>query len=88
MQRLVQRLTVWDWGAIAVLIAIASVAAATATDYGVSNDEYVQQLYGEKLVKFYTSGFTDWSAFQFKDLFYYGGLFDLTATVLAPYLPF
>lgn len=88
MQRLVQRLTVWDWGAIAVLIAIASVAAATATDYGVSNDEYVQQLYGERLLKFYTSGFADWSAFQFKDLFYYGGLFDLTATMLAPHLPF
>ncbi|HOT83020.1 MAG TPA: hypothetical protein PLQ12_06935, partial [Candidatus Defluviicoccus seviourii] len=88
MQRLVQRLTVWDWGAIAVLIAIASVAAATATDYGVSNDEYVQQLYGEKLLTFYTSGFTDWSAFQFKDLFYYGGLFDLTATLLAPHLPY
>ena len=88
MQRLVQRLTVWDWGAIAVLIAIASVAAATAADYGVSNDEYVQQLYGEKLLKFYASGFADWSAFQFKDLFYYGGLFDLTATLLAPHLPY
>ena len=88
MQRLVQRLIIWDWGAVAALIAVASVAAVTATDYGVSNDEYVQQLYGEKLLKFYSSGFADWSAFQFKDLFYYGGLFDLTATVLAPHLPF
>lgn len=88
MQRQVQRLTVWDWGAIVALIAVAIVAAVTAADYGVSNDEYVQQLYGEKLLKFYASGFADWSVFQFKDLFYYGGLFDLTATVLAPYLPF
>ncbi|MFZ1416362.1 MAG: hypothetical protein WAS73_17550 [Defluviicoccus sp.] len=88
MQRRYERLTVWDWGAIATLIAIASVAAVTAADYGVSNDEYVQQLYGEKLLKFYTSRFADWSAFQFKDLFYYGGLFDLTATLLAAHLPF
>lgn len=88
MVRRLQRLTLWDGCAIATLLAIAMVAAATAGDYGVSNDEYVQQLYGEKLLSFYSSGFSDWSAFHYKDLFYYGGLFDLTATVLAPHLPF
>ena len=72
----------WDGCAIATLLAIAMVAAATAGDYGVSNDEYVQQLYGEKLLSFYSSGFSDWSAFHYKDLFYYGGLFDLTGLAL------
>lgn len=53
--------------------------ALTFHHYGISNDELVQHVYGRLLLDFYSSGFTDMSAFEYKNLYLYGGFFDLMA---------
>lgn len=55
--------------------------------YGISNDEPVQHAYGRMLWDWYLSGFTDDSAFRFRNLYLYGGLFDLLAAGLEPLVP-
>jgi Dolichyl-phosphate-mannose-protein mannosyltransferase len=64
------------------------VALATIGDYAISNDEEVQQRYGELIIAWYASGFTDQTLFHFKNLYLYGGLFDIVATLLDRVLPF
>jgi Dolichyl-phosphate-mannose-protein mannosyltransferase len=59
----------------------------TFQQYGASNDELVQQVYGEKLYSFYRSSFQDLSAFSYKNLYLYGGLFDLLASVIEKLIP-
>lgn len=55
--------------------------------HGISNDEEVQHVYGRLLVDFYASGFADRSAFAYKNLYLYGGLFDLIAAALERLVP-
>jgi Dolichyl-phosphate-mannose-protein mannosyltransferase len=74
--------------AAAVLFAMLVVLVAfTFRDYAISNDEEVQQQYGELIVAYYASGFADQSVFHFKNLYLYGGLFDLLAVGLQSILP-
>ncbi|MCB5187543.1 glycosyltransferase family 39 protein [Methylobacillus caricis] len=61
--------------------------AFTFYQYGISNDEEVQHVYGRLLLDFYTSGFADKSAFEYRNLFLYGGFFDLIAALLERILP-
>lgn len=72
----------WDDLARLLLLGLLVLAALTFQDYGITADEPVQSAYGHMLLSFYTSGFVDHSAFEFKDLFLYGGLFDLVAALL------
>ena len=53
-----------------------------AFDSGITTDEFVQRTYGDMVLNWYKSGFTDRSALSFRDLYLYGGLFDLTAQAL------
>lgn len=69
------------FGAIAIFILL------TFKQYGISNDENVQHVYGQLLLKFYGSGFIDQSAFTYKNLYLYGGFFDLIAASLERVLP-
>ncbi|HJV28689.1 MAG TPA: glycosyltransferase family 39 protein [Aromatoleum sp.] len=55
--------------------------------HGISNDEEVQHVYGRLLVDFYGSGFADRTAFEYKNLYLYGGLFDLIAATLEKVVP-
>jgi dolichyl-phosphate-mannose-protein mannosyltransferase len=55
--------------------------------YAISNDEGVQQRYGELIVAYYSSGFADRALFKFDNLYLYGGLFDLTTTLIGRVLP-
>ncbi len=64
------------FGALAIFILL------TFKQYGMSNDENVQHVYGQLLLKFYGSGFTDQSAFTYKNLYLYDGFFDLIAASL------
>ncbi len=64
------------------LLAVVVMVLLTFQDYGITNDEEVQNIYGIKLLAFYTSFFTDRSAFDYLDLYRYGGLFDLVAALL------
>lgn len=77
------RLALWcDRAAVALVGVLALLVVTTFENYGISNDEYVQQVYGEKLLSFYRTGFTDVSAFSYENLYLYGGLFDLFAAIL------
>nr|WP_294841963.1 hypothetical protein [uncultured Methylotenera sp.] len=76
-----QRLSLALFSLLAVFIAV------TFKQYGISNDEQVQHVYGQLLFKFYSSGFADHAAFTYKNLYLYGGLFDLIAAILEKILP-
>jgi hypothetical protein len=69
------------FGALLVLVAL------TFPDYAISNDEEVQQRYAELIVAYYQSGFVDQTVFHFRNLYLYGGLFDLAALGLQRLLP-
>jgi hypothetical protein len=77
-----------DAAAYVVLLGIAITALLTFRDYGLSWDDYSQAHYGEMLLAFYTSGFADRSAFGFYNLRYYGGGFDLVASIFNKITPF
>lgn len=79
---------VYDLAAAALFGALFILVLATFGSYGISNDEEVQQRYGELILAYYGSGFADQSVFHFKDLYLYGGLFDLIAVGLEKLLPF
>jgi len=79
---------VFDRIAICVLLALTAIAAMTFRDYGLGWDDYTHSQYGELLLAFYTSGFRDTRAFEFVNLYMYGGGFDMTAALLAKVLPF
>jgi hypothetical protein len=68
--------------AVALLAGVGLFILLTFDQHGISNDEEVQHVYGRLLVDFYASGFADRSAFAYKNLYLYGGLFDLIAATL------
>jgi hypothetical protein len=71
-----------------VLLGVAILVLLTFEDYGITNDEEVQNVYGIKLLAFYLSFFKDMSAFNYLDLFRYGGFFDLVAAIANLVSPF
>lgn len=78
---------VFDLASCAALAALIAAAIWTFQDYAISNDEGVQHQYGELIVAYYKSGFTDQSLFKLDNLYLYGGLFDIAALGLAQILP-
>lgn len=77
-----------DACAIAILVAVALIAAATFQDYGLGWDDWIQAQYGHLLVSLYSSGFADKRALSFINLYMYGGGFDTLATLISNVLPF
>lgn len=71
-----------DLFAFATIVALSIIAGVTFTDYGLGWDDYAHSHYGELLYAYYKSGFVDTRAFSFSNLFYYGGGFDLAASML------
>jgi hypothetical protein len=82
------RARVFDWLAIAAIVVAAAIALATFRDYGLGWDDYSHTEYGELLVAFYASKFSDQRALSFVNLYMYGGGFDLLAALAAKILPF
>ncbi|MHB1220131.1 MAG: ArnT family glycosyltransferase [Alphaproteobacteria bacterium] len=80
----------WSWDRLAAcfLVLLAVVAALTFRDYGITWDEEIQQVYGEKLLAYYGSLFQDRSVFSLDNLFYYGGLFEIAAGLIVKVSPF
>ena len=78
----------FDAAAILLLLGLAAIVLLTFEQYAISNDEEVQHRYGELILSYYTSGFADQSALNFKNLYLYGGLFDVSAVLLGRVLPF
>lgn len=90
-QRLSSRVAtieIYDLLALAAFAALAITVLTTFKDYAVTNDEWVQHRYGELILSYYASGFTDEAVFHFENLFLYGGLFDLVSVLLERVLPF
>ncbi|HEX5509362.1 MAG TPA: glycosyltransferase family 39 protein [Pseudolabrys sp.] len=74
---------------VAVLfIVLAALVLTTFHSYAISNDEEVQQHYGELIIAYYRSGFTDQDVFHYINLYLYGGLFDIVAVLLQHVLTF
>ncbi|HET7804977.1 MAG TPA: glycosyltransferase family 39 protein [Pseudolabrys sp.] len=71
-----------------MLVAVAAIAAATFRDYGLGWDDYTHSEYGDLLLAFYGSGFSDQRALSFVNLYKYGGGFDMAAALVAKVLPF
>src|SRR5580692_9333709 len=83
----VARLDGYDLASAVVFAALFVLVACTFRDYAISNDEEVQQRYGEMIVAYYASGFVDQALFHFRDLYLYGGLFDVIAFGIEKLLP-
>ena len=77
----------YDLAVAALFVTLIALVAATFRDYAISNDEEVQQHYGALIIRYYSSGFTDQALFHFRDLYLYGGLFDVAALGLEKILP-
>lgn len=77
-----------DRVSVAMLGGLAVLAILIFRDYGISNDEEVQHRYGELIVNYYISGFRDSALFNYKNLYLYGGLFDIIAVGTAKLFPF
>lgn len=77
----------FDLACCAALAALVVVALWTFQNYSISNDEGVQHRYGELIIAYYKSGFTDQSLFKLDNLYLYGGLFDIAALGLAQIVP-
>ena len=77
----------YDIASCAALAALVILAIWTFQDYAISNDEGVQHRYGELIVAYYKSGFTDQSLFKLDNLYLYGGLFDLLGLGMSYIVP-
>jgi hypothetical protein len=78
----------FDALAVAGLLVVAVIAAATFRDYGLGWDDYTHAQYGDLLLALYGSGFADRRALGFVNLYMYGGGFDMLAALAAKTLPF
>lgn len=74
--------------AVVVLLGLGAVAAFTFRAYGLGWDDFTHSEYGDLLLAYYTSGFTDRRALSFVNLYMYGGGFDLVSAIAAKVLPF
>ncbi len=77
----------FDAAAWLLIAAVLAVALWAVGDYSISNDEEVQHRYGELIVRYYASGFADRTVFDYKNLYLYGGLFDIVAVLLGKIVP-
>lgn len=73
--------------AVAVVYAVAMLLMVVATfrDYGVAWDETIQAHYGRQVVQYFQSGFTDRSYENLGNMKNYGALFEVVATIVAPW---
>lgn len=72
-----------------LLIATLAIAAyLTFADYGLGWDDYTHSQYGQLLLDYYASGFSDKRALSFVNLYMYGGGFDMLAALFAKALPY
>jgi hypothetical protein len=78
----------YDLASAALLVALVVLVFATYGAYAVSNDEPVQQHYGELIIAYYASGFTNQTLFHYENLYLYGGLFDVLAVLVQHLMPF
>lgn len=54
-------------------------------DYGVTGDEEVQRIYGDKALAYYESMGEDKSCLEYKNLYYYGAFFEVLTSAVTKY---
>ena len=86
-RRWIARFEPHDVATVVLLAALLVTALLTYRDYAISNDEGVQHRYGELIIAYYKSGFSDQGLFSFQNLYLYGGLFDIIAIALSHVVP-
>src|ERR1700756_454367 len=77
----------FDIASVVLFAAIAPLIVFTFRQYSISNDEGIQQRYGELIVAYYASGFHNRALFSLENLYLYGGLFAVIATLLSKRVP-
>ncbi|MBN8963200.1 MAG: glycosyltransferase family 39 protein [Rhizobiales bacterium] len=77
----------YDLASLVLLAVLVGLVIATFRDYAITNDEWIQHRYGELIVAYYKSGFTDRAVFELDNLYLYGGLFDSAAILLGRIVP-
>ena len=77
----------YDLAVAALLVVLLALVLATYNSYAISNDEELQQRYGELIISYYASGFSDRQLFHYANLYLYGGLFDIAAVLVERLLP-
>ena len=77
----------YDLAAAGLFVALLVLVLVTYDSYAISNDEEVQQRYGELIVSYYASGYSDRALFHYVNLYLYGGLFDIVAVLTERALP-
>jgi hypothetical protein len=85
--RFFARFAACDLATVVLIAALGVIVLCTFKDYAITNDEEVQQRYGELIVAYYTSGLIDRGVFSFQNLYLYGGLFDVIAVALSHLVP-
>jgi len=80
--------SLWDRLSLALLLFVGLLIAITFRDYGLSWDEPFHIEYGERLLRYYASWGSDTAAFDYINLYFYGGLFDTPVALLSHWLPF
>jgi len=58
-----------------------------SSDFGYTGDELVQKEYGEKVLAYFETGGENTEALEYRNLYYYGGLFDYWAAKLSGWFP-
>ncbi|MBS0534107.1 MAG: glycosyltransferase family 39 protein [Proteobacteria bacterium] len=86
-QRLLATRDRYDVAVAALFVTLTVLVLATFHVYAITNDEPVQQRYGELIVAYYASAFKDQALFHFVNLYLYGGLFDGIAVLIQRALP-
>jgi hypothetical protein len=81
------RMNRWTMAGAAALTGIAIVMLSTVGGYGITWDEQFQSAYGEQVIAWYQSGFHNDAALMYRDLYLYGGLFDVVAQIVARVSP-
>ncbi len=71
-----------------LFLAALLLVALTFDDYGVTWDEPFHVKYGERILRYFTSGLEDTEAVHRSNLRYYGGFFDLAGALAERVLPF
>lgn len=69
----------WLLAARLALALMIPLAVRMSLDVGLTWDETVQRIYGDHVLAWYTSGFSERGALSYINLYLYGGLFDLPA---------
>ncbi|HYN83452.1 MAG TPA: glycosyltransferase family 39 protein [Gemmatimonadaceae bacterium] len=79
----------WDTATLILLVVVAVIMFLTFRDYGVSWDEEFSRTQGTDFLRWYTSGFRDYSIMRTQlDEYLYGHFFNTISILVSDHLPF